>query len=365
MKVAFDDQIVTSQKLGGISRYVIQLMQALPLLPQDQAVQPVPLWRWVKNEHAARAGLGEIPRFARRRPLQTANRAVARHAIRTSRPTLVHHTYYWRRYLRGWPSDTKHAVTLYDMIPELHPELFPVPHRGTSKKRFIEQADLILCISETTKRDLIELYGVPSAPIAVTPLSAGPMFQPGLPRPAWAPEAYLLFVGARWAYKDFDVLLKAVAAAPAESRELCLVAVGGGDFRPDEIDLIDRLGLSRRVRQVRADDATLAGLYCHAQCFVFPSRYEGFGIPTLEAMACGCPVISARSPAHIEVGGEAAWYFEPGNVDELSAAINRVHSDWKAVSNLRAAGPARAATFTWMECAAKTAAAYRLASGVP
>jgi glycosyltransferase involved in cell wall biosynthesis len=168
---------------------------------------------------------------------------------------------------------------------------------------------------------------------------------------------YLLFVGSRAPYKDFSVLAQAFAGL-AEMGKLSLVAVGDGPFTPPELATLSRLGIDRRARQVDLSDHELAGAYSHALCFVYPSRYEGFGLPALEAMACGCPVILADSSSLPEIGGSAAHYFPPGD----HAALGRLIADLVPNEQLRAqrrqAGLARAALFSWRKTARLTAAAY-------
>jgi glycosyltransferase involved in cell wall biosynthesis len=138
-----------------------------------------------------------------------------------------------------------------------------------------------------------------------------------------------------------------------------MLVTGGGPFSSPEVELVRSLGLSGRVCRVDITDSELPGAYAHALCFAFPSRREGFGLPTLEAMASGCPVVASASSAHLEVGGDAALYFPPGDVEELARLLGDLVStpELRAEFNLR--GLARVATFTWEETARRTAAGYR------
>jgi glycosyltransferase involved in cell wall biosynthesis len=356
VRVLFDDQIFARQARGGASRYFVELIGYLHSqdAPGVEVVRP---WRWTPNIHALEAGLGRsLPtRLGRRRQVvQLANRLQRG----GPRPDVVHHTYYDPRYL-GLQPEALRVVSVYDMIPEIHPELFPRgnPHEG--KRTYVEAADLVLCISASTRDDLLRIYGRPSAKVVVTPLGVDTSFRPGLPRPSSVPDSYVLFVGQRPGYKDFDVLLAAFRRLSSRHPDLHLVVVGGGSFGPDDNEAIAARGLSDRVHQLTLSDDELAAAYAHATCFVFPSRYEGFGLPTLEAMACGCPAVLANSSSHPEVGGDAAVYFPPGDEDALVEAMEALVVDPDHRSERAAASIERAAQFSWKQTGAGTLRAYR------
>jgi glycosyltransferase involved in cell wall biosynthesis len=359
VRVCYDDQIFTMQRHGGISRYFVELIRAF-MDDAELEVEPQLDWRWTRNAHALEAGLGQslrIPGGSRGRPLRWANRIT-----NVRRPTVdvVHRTFYRASYLTRGPAAPS-VVTVYDMTPELFPELFPKENPHREKREFVDRARAVICISESTRRDMISLYGPPTAPIIVSHLGVRKVFSPGAARPPWCPNGYLLFVGARDGYKDFQVALESFAEIAATVSGITLLAVGGGTFTPDEGALISRWGLRGRVLQHEASDAELPGIFGGAQAFVFPSRYEGFGLPTLEAMACGAPVVLADSSSHPEVGGEAALYFPPGDSSALTAQLSRLISDDGLWSALAANGIARARGFTWRHTAAATADAYRMA----
>jgi glycosyltransferase involved in cell wall biosynthesis len=141
-------------------------------------------------------------------------------------------------------------------------------------------------------------------------------------------------------------------------QDVRLVAVGGGPWTQSERSLLLELGISARALQLELDDLGLASAYANALCFVFPSRYEGFGLPTLEAMASGCATILAASSSHPEVGGDAAVYFVPGDETDLARALARVVGDTDAHREMRARGFRRAAAFDWRGTARMTAGAY-------
>lgn len=360
MRVHYDDQIFLHQRKGGISRYFVELMQAYradPSLGVEMCAGPM----WTYNAHLAEAGMARrLPGVVRHRRLikPPIVRAINRALRSEPSPDVVHHTYYDRRYLDLFECAGLRVVTIYDMIPERFPEMFPRGNPHRDKRAFVDAAALIVCISDATRRDLVELYGLPVAPIVVTPLGVGSRFHGELTRPNSLPERYVLYVGHRGAYKDFGVLAAAFAKTDVPD-DAVLIAVGGGPLDDAELEGIAHLGISRRVRQVDLDDDALARTYAHALCFVFPSRYEGFGLPTLEAMASGCPTILANCSAHPEVGGDAALYFAPGNDEQLAAAISQVVADPALRKQLGSDGRGRARLFSWHETARRTASAYK------
>jgi glycosyltransferase involved in cell wall biosynthesis len=357
VKVRYDDQIFGLQPRGGISRYFVELMRAYHADPA-LGVEAGPRSVWTANQHALAAGFGRrIPtRLGRRRRVLSAANRVHRAPRGLA---VLHHTYYDSSYLhRSWPDAAVRAVTVYDMIPELYPELFPAGNPHLDKRDFVAAADVVLCISEATRDDLVEVYGRPQAPMVVTPLGVDDTFRPNAPKPTALPDRYVLFVGNRAAYKDFGVLAQAFAVADLP-RDVALVTTGGGPLSQEETRLLAALGLAERTYKVDLHDADLAGAYANALCFVFPSRHEGFGLPTLEAMASGCPTILACSSSHPEVGGDAALYFPPGDVEVLARLLGEVAASPELRAQRGAAGLARAATFSWTETARLTAAAYR------
>ena len=362
VRVRYDDQIFTAQRRGGISRYFVELIREFTESP-ELGVQPQLGWRWIRNAHALEAGLGrplwELGGSRAPTTFRWANRMINH---RRPDADITHHTYYGAGYLSG-SARPPMAVTVYDMTPELFPDLFPKGNPHSHKREYVRRAALVLCISESTRRDLLRVYGSVEAPAVVTHLGVSHRFARGALRPLWCPDRYVLFLGNRGGYKDFRVAIESFAELAPKQRDTALVAVGGGAFSADEEALISRWGLRDQVVQRNASDEELPGVFGGTRAFVFPSRYEGFGLPTLEAMACGAPVVLANSSSHPEVGGDAALYFPPGDTSALAAQLNRLLSDDSLGLDLSEKGLSRAAQFTWRRTAVATSDAYRLAAG--
>lgn len=354
MRVAFDEQVFIGQRHGGISRYFVELIVALRAEP-GLLVEPEVGWVRSVNEFAQATGLGQSGPVVGTRQVTAALCLAANTRARRKarRAPVLHHTHYLRSFLRG-RSGAPRVVTVHDMTPELFPDLFLDGNPHFAKREYVRQASLVVCPSESTRSDLIDVYGRPDAPVVVVPHGVSAQwFTPQVGPGGGAP--YLVFVGQRGGYKDFDVVVRAMARVDSSVE---LVCVGGGAFTADESRALGKLGLTTRVRQRGASDAELAELYAGALAFVYPSRYEGFGLPTLEAMAAGCPVVLARGSSHPEVGGDVARYFEPGDDAALAALIDQFGGDEVARSTLVSLGIERARAFSWSRTASLTAAAY-------
>jgi glycosyltransferase involved in cell wall biosynthesis len=290
------------------------------------------------------------------------NLAISRRRIHRWQPDLLHETYYgtYRGALGPWAR----VVTVYDMVHELFPDNFANARQITRLKRAaVDRADHVICISDNTRADLVKLFGVHPDKVSVVPLGFDRVCAPGESLgtdPPVLPAPYLLFVGNRGGYKNFAQLLRAVAHGPALRQDFSVVAFGGGDFGQAEIALVEELGLARhRVLHRQGDDKLLGQLYRAAAALVYPSLYEGFGLPPLEAMAQGCPVISSDRSAMPEVIGDAGEFFDPTSVESMATAIERVVYTPSYAQALRELGQRRLAQFTWERCAEQTLALYR------
>lgn len=173
-------------------------------------------------------------------------------------------------------------------------------------------------------------------------------------------KPFLLYVGSRAGYKNFSGLLKSVAQSNKLKKEFDIIAFGGGDFTADELKFINKLDfMENQVRQVNGDDILLGQYFRSARAFVYPSLYEGFGIPPLESMAHRCPVISSNTSSMPEVIGQAAEFFNPYCSDEVRNAIESVVFSDQRSAELIDLGENRLVDFSWAKCAKETLSVYK------
>ncbi|MDE6398585.1 MAG: glycosyltransferase family 4 protein, partial [Clostridiales bacterium] len=251
----------------------------------------------------------------------------------------------------------KLVITVYDMIHELFPDMFSKEDPTVeNKKKLLYGADHIIAISESTKRDILRLYPDIS-PDKITVIYIGSNMAPVKECAISLPEKFMLFVGNRGAYKNFLAFMKSVKPLLEQDTELHLVCLGGGAFNEEENALI--AGVENQVVQMDAFDSALAYAYSKALCFVFPSLYEGFGIPTLEAFACDCPVVLSDTSSMPEVGGDATVYFDPHDEEDMRNKIGQVISNKDLRNQMVQKGRRQLAEFQWENIAAETIECYR------
>jgi glycosyltransferase involved in cell wall biosynthesis len=247
------------------------------------------------------------------------------------------------------------VVTIQDLSFERDPSVMSTRDRlvfRAAVPRAARRAARVLAISELTKDDLVELYGIAEEKITVTPLAADSAFGPEGPSPDGDP--YALFVGALQPRKEPTTAIEALSLMGEAAPRLVVVGPDKGG-RAAAAEAAARLGVPVELLG-HVSQEELAALYRGAACLVFPSRYEGFGLPLLEAMASGTPVVATTGGALPEVAGGAAILVEPGNPVALAGGIERALADHE---RLRVAGLARASRYSWAETARLTLEVYR------
>ncbi len=378
IKILYDHQIFT-QKYGGISRYFCELLREmgndpefslelgvkfsdnaylreLPLLP----VKPVTTFENFCFGLNFR-GKGRLYQTLEKFDLVNSlycNKALSEKLLRENRFDIFHPTYYdpyFYKYLKNKPF----VLTIYDMIYELYHTMFNADDPTIMNKRLIaEKADAIIAISEHTKQDIIKLYGIAPEKIKVIYLGNS-LDNSEFDHEVKLPEKYVLFIGNRGLYKNFSLFATAMAPLLRQDDSLHIVCGGSNSFSPEEITLFKSLACENRfIHQKIAADRTLVSLYKNAMAFVFPSLYEGFGIPVLESFSCGCPVILSNVSSLPEVAGDAAEYFNPEDESSIMTAVSKVIYDEAKRVEMRKNGLERLKYFSWEKTAAETKNVY-------
>lgn len=370
MKIAYDSQIFCAQTYGGVSRYFCEIASRLAKVPGVDVSITAPMYINAYLEHLPAGVVSgfRAPNFDRfksdslRLMLRGAGILIGDLMLRAMSPDVVHETYF-SPYCLG-PRRARRVLTTYDMIHEKFASSFPHADKTARyKAQAAKRADHVICISESTRRDAIEILGLSPDKTSVIYLgfdlmsTAGVSFSSEL-LPTGKP--YLLYVGNRGGYKNFTRLLEAYGSSPQLKAEFQLICFGGGAFLPNELEMIQALGLDGgNVKQRSGNDQLLAKLYEGASAFVFPSLYEGFGIPPLEAMSYDCPVVCSNTSSIPEVVGDAGEYFDPADMESMRSAIERVVGVDTHSGMLIEKGRTRLKSFSWDRCAAETLEIYK------
>ncbi len=363
MNILYDHQIFAMQKYGGVSRYYFEIADRLARMGNNVEVF-APLYvneyiHTLNNVFRAGVKIPVLPKVLRLivKPINP----LTSYLVNKWRKNvdIFHETYFSLIDCR--PRTAKRVLTVYDMIHEKFPENFS---RRDETRHFkahaVNRADHVICISENTRRDLVESLNIPEKKTSVVYLGHTLGTCKSSLKHGGTVKPFILYVGFRDRYKNFDRLLSVYAHSHLLKNELNLVCFGGGGFTPQELSLARSLNIpSDNMIQISGNDELLASFYASARVFVFPSLYEGFGIPPLEAMSFGCPVVCSNTSSLPEVVGHAAELFDPTSEEQMSSAIERVASDPDKARLLIESGYERIQQFSWDKCARDTFNVYQ------
>ena len=351
-RVIFDSQVFVEQRHGGVSRYFTALAAHLahtewkPFIARGVSQDPLDL----------PPGVGEFgPRFPIPRIAHTfrARRLINMLLMRTYGPrpdgrSVYHPTWYHGPSLAAWDS-LPIVLTIHDLIPEKWPGV-TTASQLTDRREAIRKARAILCVSKSTQEQLGLHYpwALEKSEVALLGISD----LPEEPEPTASPSPYFVHIGKRGAYKDFTTIIRALSVVPDE---VVVVAAGGGPMSEREAQILDSARLNSRVRfEPDISDQSLARLLDGSQGLISASREEGFGLPALEALARGRPVILSDIPVYRELFGKWGRFFPPGNHEVLASALSEVLEMPPNVP-IRSELEAR---FSWSETARITASVY-------
>ena len=380
MKILYDHQAFTMQYYGGVSKCFCELISHLPI-----DIDPVIGLEESNNIHLQTSGLCpnlkpvsmDINRFVKQyrfrgrgrlylwanrllpflKTTENINKNKSIQLLKEGDFDVFHPTFfddYFLKYLNGKPF----VLTIHDMMPELFPEYFGKNDMQIlAKKKLVNKAAAIIAVSEQTKKDVIDILNVPEEKIHVI-YHGGPKVEM-IERKTPYSFPYYLYVGQRGAYKNFNLLLKDFASFVLKCSGVKLICTGP-PFSIAEKELILKYGLAENVLHKSATDDYMKVLYANAEAFIYPSLYEGFGMPILEAFAYGCPVILNRKSCFPEIAGDAAIYFVSNGYDsnlaEILTTFNFMSDSEK--QTLIQKGYQRLALFSWSESANKLSKLY-------
>lgn len=358
--------------LTGIGRYATELAKAFVAFRDEFAIT------LLNPFSGSPAGLDEfypsarlhgrlLPNLMLTGPLQIAMKA------RRHRLGVIHDPMGISPFLTPrWPSAFKRVVTIHDVVPYVYPETHArltntlFRHYIPRTLRFV---DHIMTVSEASKRDIVRFYHVDPDKVCVIYSGVSPIFRPAPPsaivdvRERYGiPANYILTVGALQARKNLETLFAAYRVLRQRGLPHRLVVVGRKAWKTEGMfQSLRELGLEDEVTLTDyVDDRDLPALYSGAAAFAFPSLYEGFGLPPLEAMACGTPVVTSNASSLPEVVGDAGIMVDPRDVEGFANALDRLLNDEALYQQCRTKGLQHASRFTWERAAQQHLALYRM-----
>lgn len=358
MKLLFDSQIFDWQISGGISRYFIELFQrfdkekSVDLLfkvnhSYNTYIQGT---KWLKNSPKLTGVKFKGKLRIVKGVNELLNRRYSNSVLKKGAQDLFHPTYYDTYFLQHI-GKRPFVLTVYDLTHEK----FFAKSASTDKvleqkKKLIESAHHIISISENTKKDIIDYYKIPAERITTVYLAGGfeeKTATTTITEVEGMPKDYILFVGSRSNYKNFSAFAKEAAAVLVKNK-VSLVIAGGGDLSGAEVALLKELNIwEQSVALSHVSDVLLQKLYKNAMLFVFPSLYEGFGIPVLESMQCRCPALLSNNSSLPEVGGDAAVYFDPFTQGDMKTKLEMLLTDEAKRKQMVEKGTIQATKFNW------------------
>jgi glycosyltransferase involved in cell wall biosynthesis len=360
LKVFFNYQIFYQQKYGGISNYFYHLNNSLRDIDvQTKIIAPLHKNNYIENIENGVFGkkinfpskLSSIVNFL--------NEKISKYYFNIHRPDIVHDTYYFPAKYNHDHNRQKRVCTVYDMINEKFSKKNKRENEiSILKKNTIYNSDHIFCISNQTKNDLIDLFNIDEKKISVTYLASS-LKKKIFKNEKKKFEDCLLFIGSRSDYKNFNNLLKAFSRSKILKNDFKILAYGGETVSKNEKNLLLSLNLINKVEFINDKNYDLSYLYQNVKALVYPSKYEGFGLPILEAMENNCPVLCSSGGSLREIGGEGLNYFDPNNTEEIQDFLEKQLYSEEKLNNFVEYGKSRYKKFSWKKCAIETLNIYK------
>ncbi len=357
MKIILDSQAFNYQKYGGVSRYYTEIFSILSNKADLEIITP---WFYTKNVYYQESKLYNKSQrrnsfflellsklgISIRKKSKKLNYSSTINGLVQGSFDIFIPTYYDPYFLK-FINEKPFILTVYDMIHELFPQYFSdAAELKENKLLLIEKSTKIIAVSQNTKKDILALYPhIDESKIEViyhgTSIKVNENVNVNLP------ENYILYVGSRADYKNFKFLAEAVKELLKNDSNLFLVCAGGGKLDKEENEFIKSLDLEKQIVQFDFKENELGYFYKKAMCFVFPSLYEGFGIPVLESMACECPVVLGNHSSFPEVAGNAGVYFDVNSKEDLKEKIQKLINSEELRKEFSIRGTEQIKKFTW------------------
>jgi glycosyltransferase involved in cell wall biosynthesis len=351
------------QKYGGVTKYFCELIKNLPEEHEFQLSILFSDNQYLK-ENRKKFGTINLPlpdidyrlKLMIKKMIYKINQSYSNHILRKNQFDIFHPTYFHPYFLNNFKKP--YIVTVHDLIQFKFKHLYINDPSSYQMEKVIKNANRLISISENTKKDLIEIFNI--RPEKIDVIYHGYSKGPSVIKPNNFGR-YILFVGRRGGYKNFTTFVKAASALLNKQKDLRLVCAGD-PFKKDELNLLQTLKISEQCFTIGASEDKLNNLYANALAFVYPTLYEGFGMPILEAFANNCPACLSNTSSLPEIAGNAAIYFDPENEESILYAIQKVIFDQEYSKLLVDLSKERLKLFSWEKCAKQTVGSYHAAS---
>lgn len=363
MKVFFDYQIFLLQKYGGISRYITKLNEYLNYQNINSKIySPISINEYLllnKKNQINHFKFNKIFRFCTK-AFNFYNNFFTSIYLEKFKPDIIHQTYYKQEY--NFKHGTPVVITIYDLIHEKINQNFELSENGKWKKKSIKKADHIICISKQTQDDLINFYNIDKKKTSVIHLGTDLALNKlaSISNNISEKKKFLLYVGERGRYKNFKNFIIAFSLSSYLKKEFNIICCGSVNFSKEEKIFFKKNNLNfNTIKYIDATDSQLISLYKNATSLISPSIFEGFGLPVIEAISLGCPVIASNIKVYKEILGINAIYFDPINVDNIKAVLEKNLLSRIILNKLSITALDHSKNYTWDSCVKKTINVYK------
>lgn len=359
MKISFNSTIFSKEKNGGISRYFVYLAKKLIENKVDIKIISVlhknKFLKLLSKEYYSGIYLSNYPliQLIENLNLSAFNSFNERHSI-----DIIHDTYYTPGIIKK--KNIKKVITVHDLIHEKFKYFYRNSEELISlKQKAFKDCDHFICVSNNTKKDLIEFYKINSDQITVINHGSDHFFGANPQINFKLSSPFLLYVGKRERYKNFDFFLKVFAKSNKLNQEFKLICFGGGKFNKKEKKMISDLSISEKISQINGDDKLLADHYLQASALIMPSVYEGFGIPLLEAMRFNCPIFCSDIDVFKDICGHNAIYFSPYKEMDLMEKLEKEIFNTTKLKDITSKNFIKSKDYSWDKTCLKTINVYK------
>lgn len=358
MKIYYDYQIFLHQKYGGISKYFINLVKNINKKSKSLIIAPFHknYYLNLQNQKTKKFFYFNFKTRNINFLSNQVNKFYTKLYYNTNPPDIFHFTYFNKKYYLN--KKAKHVITIYDLIKEIYYK-DEFKKEQIFKKEYFKNIDKIICISENTKKDLLNFYDLNPDLIKVVYLGVDQnknfinMGKIKIDKP------YILFVGNRERYKNFKSFIIAYSKSDKLKKDFDIICFGGQNFNNKDVLLFKDLNILENIKYVEGSDLELNFFYKNAKAFIFPSLYEGFGLPLLESMKMNCPVFCSNTSSFKEIANNSAIFFDPKNIEEIKFQIESNIYDNQRMNEIILNGKKNIQKFSWKKCANETLEVYQ------